>query len=74
MALHFQESGGKDSGEESLENVKEFTRYIVNLITLSLFCDKLESLFKSNHPGVLWLCFSSVLLYYIYFCVDLCCP
>lgn len=26
VALHFQESGGKDSGEESLENVKDFTR------------------------------------------------
>ena len=26
VALHFQESGGKDSGEESLVNVKEFVR------------------------------------------------
>ena len=27
VALHFQESGGKESGEESLQNVKEFVRY-----------------------------------------------
>ncbi|XP_078357888.1 inositol polyphosphate-5-phosphatase A-like isoform X2 [Oculina patagonica] len=49
VALHFQESGGKDSGEESLENVKDFTRVFLSQAQLKEKFDKVRAWFDQDY-------------------------
>lgn len=49
VALHFQESGGKDSGEESLENVKEFTRVFLGQPPLKEKYDRVRAWFDQDY-------------------------
>ncbi|XP_020603645.1 type I inositol 1,4,5-trisphosphate 5-phosphatase-like [Orbicella faveolata] len=49
VALHFQESGGKESGEESLENVKDFTRVFLGQSQLKEKFDKVRAWFDQDY-------------------------
>lgn len=49
VALHFQESGGKDSGELSLENVKEFTRNFLHQSQLKEKYDRVRGWFDQDY-------------------------
>ncbi|XP_027057183.1 type I inositol 1,4,5-trisphosphate 5-phosphatase-like [Pocillopora damicornis] len=49
VALHFQESGGKDSGEESLEKVKEFVRIFIDQSLLKEKFDKVRAWFDQDY-------------------------
>ncbi|XP_068708650.1 inositol polyphosphate-5-phosphatase A-like isoform X2 [Montipora capricornis] len=49
VALHFQESGGKDSGEESMQNVKEFTRIFLGQSQLKEKYDRVIAWFDQDY-------------------------
>ncbi|KAJ7385542.1 Type I inositol 1,4,5-trisphosphate 5-phosphatase [Desmophyllum pertusum] len=49
VALHFQESGGKDSGEESLKNVKDFTRIFLGQSQVKDKFDKVRAWFDQDY-------------------------
>lgn len=49
VALHFQESGGKNSGVESLENVKDFIRIFLDQSQLKEKFDKVRAWFDQDY-------------------------
>lgn len=49
VALHFQESGGKESGEESLQNVKEFVRIFLGQSQVKEKFDRARAWFDQDY-------------------------